>query len=271
VSARSRRSSDDDDAFDDHAFVAGERIGRPLPRGGRKVLLRGSLLLLVAGAAGWALMGGGTSPTEWVSRMAAAWRSIEPAASAFNRPAVSAMTAASGPSQSEQATQAAAFDRAPPGPLPPSRAFAPAPPEAKPEPPPPLTTAALPPPPAKADPPPEPLRPARADPSDPKQMRAAAIGLHPGVSPVLLARLTPTDYRNGAFAIRTALKDTPDGAVFAWPRQRTPELALFKVRFVAGAAPGCRRYVVTVVKDGWLTTAPAMEKCGAEGAAARRG
>jgi hypothetical protein len=37
---------------------------------------------------------------------------------------------------------------------------------------------------------------------------------------------------------------------------------LFQVRFVAGAAPGCRRYVVTVTKDGWLTTALPMEKCG---------
>jgi hypothetical protein len=32
---------------------------------------------------------------------------------------------------------------------------------------------------------------------------------------------------------------------------------------VQGAAPACRRYVVTITKDGWLTTALPMEKCGA--------
>ena len=92
-------------------------------------------------------------------------------------------------------------------------------------------------------------------------MRAAAVGLHPDLSSVLLARLSPTDYRNAGFAIETAMEETPDNAVFVWPRQRKPELALFRVRFVAGAAPGCRRYVVTVVKDGWPTTALPMEKC----------
>jgi hypothetical protein len=49
--------------------------------------------------------------------------------------------------------------------------------------------------------------------------------------------------------------------VYVWPRQRKPEHALFRVRFVQGAAPGCRRYVVTITKDGWLTTALPMEKC----------
>jgi len=55
---------------------------------------------------------------------------------------------------------------------------------------------------------------------------------------------------------------TPDTATFVWPRQRTPELALFQVHFVPGAAPHCRRYVVTVTKDRWSTTAAPMEKCG---------
>ena len=87
---------------------------------------------------------------------------------------------------------------------------------------------------------------------------------------MLLARLSPTDYRNAGIAIQTALADTSDSAVFVWPRQRKPELALFRVRFVAGAAPGCRRYVVTVVKDGWLTTALPMEKCKSEATATRR-
>jgi hypothetical protein len=81
---------------------------------------------------------------------------------------------------------------------------------------------------------------------------------------VLLARLSEADYRNAGIAIATAVSQTPDRGVLVWPRQRTPDQALFKVHFVAGAAPGCRRYVVSVTKDGWLTTAPPMEKCGAE-------
>src|SRR5262249_10658570 len=101
------------------------------------------------------------------------------------------------------------------------------------------------------------------------QVRALAVGLHPGLSHVLLARLSPTDYRNAGIAIRTALAETPDSGVYVWPRQRKPELALFRVHFVAGAAPGCRRYVVTVAKDGWLTTASPMEKCEAQANRAR--
>jgi hypothetical protein len=96
----------------------------------------------------------------------------------------------------------------------------------------------------------------------PDQMRASQVGLNPDLSPVVLAQLSPTDYRNAAIAIRTALAKTPDGEVFVWPRQRKPELALFRVRFVAGAAPGCRRYVVTITKHRWSTTALPMEKCG---------
>jgi hypothetical protein len=103
-----------------------------------------------------------------------------------------------------------------------------------------------------------------ADESDPFRKRASAVGLHPDLSRVLLGRLSPTDYRNAGFAIRTALAKTPDDGVFVWPRQRKPELALFRVRFVPGAATDCRRYVVTIVKDRWSTTALPMEKCGPE-------
>ena len=116
-----------------------------------------------------------------------------------------------------------------------------------------------------------PLPPATVDPADPYQKQAEAVGLHPELSRVLLARLSPTDYRNAGIAIRTALAETPDGSDFVWPRQRKPELALFKVRFVPGAPPGCRRYVVSVTKDGWLTTAPPMERCGAQPHGSQRG
>jgi hypothetical protein len=87
----------------------------------------------------------------------------------------------------------------------------------------------------------------------------------------LLARLSPTDYRNAGIAIQTALAETADSAVFVWPRQRKPAHALFRVHFVPGAAPDCRRYVVTVAKDGWSTTALPMEKCEAQPRRARRG
>ena len=101
------------------------------------------------------------------------------------------------------------------------------------------------------------------DPADPYQRRAASVGLHPGLSRVLLQRMSPVDYENADIAIRQALKK-PDNAVVIWPRQRTPELALFRVHFVLGAAPGCRRYVVTITKDGWTTTALPMENCGSQ-------
>ncbi len=106
------------------------------------------------------------------------------------------------------------------------------------------------------------MPPLVVDPNDPYQKRAEAVGLHPGLSRVLLERLSAADYRNAEYAINTAIAKTPDGTVFAWPRQRTPELALFKVHFVRGVTPDCRRYVVTVTKDGWLTTALPMERCG---------
>src|SRR5436853_484812 len=123
---------------------------------------------------------------------------------------------------------------------------------------------------ASDEPPAEPLPPPTVDPADPDQMRAVAVGLHPDLSRVLLTRLSPTDYRNARIAIQTAVAETPDSAVFVWPRQRTPELALFQVRFVPGAASSCRRYVVTITKDGWLTTAPPMEKCGPQPVPSRR-
>ena len=109
---------------------------------------------------------------------------------------------------------------------------------------------------------PAPLEPPSVDPADIYQVRALAAGLHPGLSRVLLARLSPDDYRNAGIAIQKAWPRHPTPASTWWPRQRKPELALFHVRFVPGAAADCRRYVVTVTKDGWLTTALPMEKCG---------
>lgn len=107
--------------------------------------------------------------------------------------------------------------------------------------------------------------PARSElpqPHDRYQVRAEAAGLHPGLSRAVLARFSPTDFRNARTAINTAVARTPDNGTFIWPRRREPGRALFKVHFVAGAPPDCRRYVVTVTMAGWTTTALPMEKCG---------
>lgn len=113
------------------------------------------------------------------------------------------------------------------------------------------------------------LPPSRPD-SDPLLQRAAAAGLHAGLSRVVLARLSTTDFENAAAAIRKAVAETPDDGKLVWPRQRTPRQAVFKIHFVAGAAADCRRYVVTITKDGWSTTALPMERCGTSGPSPHR-
>lgn len=93
--------------------------------------------------------------------------------------------------------------------------------------------------------------------------RAEAAGLHPELSHVILARLSTADYQNAATAISRAVSHTGDDDALLWPKQRKSGQAQFKVYFVEGAAaPDCRRYVVTIAKDGWAHTALPMEKCG---------
>jgi hypothetical protein len=104
--------------------------------------------------------------------------------------------------------------------------------------------------------------PSPPTPADPYRKRAEAAGLHPDLSHVLLSRLTATDYRNAAFAIDKAVKTVPDDGNFAWPRSGKSGVAVFNVHFVPGAGRDCRRYVVTVTKDRWTTTALPMERCG---------
>lgn len=112
-----------------------------------------------------------------------------------------------------------------------------------------------------------PLPEPEVDPADPHQKRAAAAGLHPRVSKVVLASLTEADYRNVKTAISKALAEIGDTGKFIWPRDPGTKQAVFQVHFVEGAAPSCRRYIVTIVKNGWTTTAPPMEKCGLKTAA----
>ena len=119
------------------------------------------------------------------------------------------------------------------------------------------------------------LPPPVVNPADPLETRAVSAGLHPGLSRALLAKLTADDFHNAHVAIQTALVETPDTQVFEFPKPRKAGQALFEVHFVPGAPADCRRYVVTVAKDRWLTTALPMEKCAARSnaysAATKRG
>lgn len=252
-------------------LLPGERNGPPPAPGPGKALLRGVIIVTVLGG-GWALLDEHSTLPRWllteIAAVSSSWERrmqerVEPTASMAIAPApsVGARTTAN------QAASEAPFPAAQP--LPPIPAAADVPARSVAASP---TMAVVSPPAAGADEPSAaPLPPPTVDPADPYQKRAEAVGLHPDLSRVLLARLSPTDYRNADIAIRTALAETPDGSDFVWPRQRKPELALFKVRFVPGAPPGCRRYVVSVTKDGWLTTAPPMERCGAQPHGSQRG
>ncbi|HEX2840477.1 hypothetical protein [Hyphomicrobium sp.] len=96
----------------------------------------------------------------------------------------------------------------------------------------------------------------------PKRAHAIAAGLSPDLPNVLLTRLSDSDLKNAAYAIKTALAKTPDDGTFSWPLTPTRQQALFEVRFVTGASEGCRRYIVSVTKDRWSSTSAALEKCG---------
>jgi hypothetical protein len=250
---RTSTSPDDDELF------PGERIGHPLASKSR-IIIRRMIFALLALGAGWLLFTQQAIWRPWLDAATSAVSSLSkdhqlPAPVASTLPPIGGGSEPPKP-MSFAAQEAAPENRPQPAPVSPPAArieAAVAAPDAEPS-----ETAS------------EPLPPPVIDPSDPYQKRALAAGLHPDLSRVLLARLSPTDYHNAGIAIKTALAETPDDGVYVWPRQRKPELALFKVHFVRGAAEGCRRYVVTVTKDGWLTTALPMEKCGA-GLIARAG
>lgn len=104
--------------------------------------------------------------------------------------------------------------------------------------------------------------PAKVTVDDPYEVKAKAAGLHPDLSRALLAELTDADYRNARIATETALARTPDDGVYRWPRKREAGLAVFEVRFVPGAPDTCRRYIVTIEKNRWLTTSLPVDKCG---------
>jgi hypothetical protein len=250
--------------FLEDELSAGERIGAPVKRRGRRLLRRILILLILFGAA-WAVLG---HPSTWPVERWASYLKTQAAAvyAAIERKVSESAVAARQP-VAEQPKPIALERSLPPASEPVPIATAP---PSVPETPKgsQIATGSLP---AAAETqPPPPLPPPSVDRSDPYQVKAEAVGLHPGLSRVLLKRLTETDYRNAGYAIKTALAETSEGSSFLWPRERKGGLALFKVHFVQGAGPECRRYVVTITKDGWATTAFPMEKCGAQYARIRR-
>jgi hypothetical protein len=232
-------SIDDDDA-QEASFYAGERICAP-PLKTRGATLLPACFLVLLGVGGWALF---NNPQLWQRWL----------------PAVTSASAIMDYRAPPKATEQPAPPIAPAPPPEPAAANTAALPE-------PLITASIETAPADKAPSVAPLTPPKADLTDPYQRRAAAVGLHPDISGALLTRLSPADFRNAGAAIDNAVAQTPDAGTFVWPRQRRPEQALFQVHFVPGAAPDCRRYVVTVTKDRWSTTALPMERCGAKLAA----
>jgi hypothetical protein len=251
-------ASDFDQEFFDEDFTfgelsSGERICPPPSGGDGRSVLRALVVIAVAIGGGWAFL---HHQPDWAGWLQERFAAMSPAVA---RQVAQTTTPAPTP------PAAAPVDAAvpPPAPLEPPAAsvIADAPGAAKDAEP--VTTGSIAP--ADEQPSSAPLPPPNLEHADRYQKKAAAVGLHPDISRSLLARLSTADYRNAEIAIQTAVAKTADDAVFVWPRQRKPELALFRVRFVPGAAPECRRYVVTVTKDGWSTTAPPMERCGSAG------
>lgn len=239
---------DDIDSSDDYVtgeLLAGERIGEPLPRTGRRRLLRRSAAVALAAGGGWAYWTDQVSVPPWLTA------AVSGAISAAMKPAPPVMdqkaSQVPAPSVPDIVKPLPTVEvAATPGTDPAAAPTAPAAADAA----------------EKAAAAPEALPPPKADKADPSAKRAEAVGLHPDLSRVLLEKMTADDYKNAGTAIKTALAETPDSGVYSWPKEREGDAALFEVRFVAGAATGCRRYVVEVTKTGWLTTALPVEKCG---------
>lgn len=245
---------DPDDAFMDveepQAFYAGEPISVPLPKRSNPVR-KLYLFLFVSLGAGACLVHFGAPLLQWAS-------AIEQAIS--SKINVGQPTAPLEPVPAKDMTAAEYSD-----PLP---QLSPPPPATNPQPLPEVViteapgTAGFPSSETKSDTARTDVASAQTAPADPYRKRAEAAGLHPDLSHVLLSRLTATDYRNAAFAIDKAVKTVPDDGEFVWPRSRKRGGAVFNVHFVPGAGHDCRRYVVTVTKDRWTTTALPMERCG---------
>src|SRR5439155_25333409 len=177
--------------------------GPPLAGGGRRAMRFGIIVLIVLGG-GWTLLGDQVTWPRWLlAEIAAVSASMDRRIG--REPAASEAATASRPVKAESTTKPA-LDAPPPTLQPPAltetaaASDTPTRPAA-----PPLTTATLPPAATGLDEPVQPLPPTIADPADPCQMRAVAVGLHPDLSRFLLALLSPSDFRNAGIAIPTAM------------------------------------------------------------------
>jgi hypothetical protein len=235
----------------------GERIGPPLPSR-YKAILRRTLLCIALIAGVWAVATDEGGPDSWVTQAkslaATAIANVQQFAARPTQdaaPAASDMAGASAelgtPGQSAQQSSATE--------LPPMLTQTPIDDAGKD---------------ADASPPTEAMGTAyseKAEPAEdaqdksPARKRAVAAGLGPDLPNVLLTRLSKADLENAAYAIKTAIAKIPDDASFAWPPATSRKQAYFEVRFVQGAAQGCRRYIVKVTKDRWSSTSAALEKC----------
>jgi hypothetical protein len=243
-------------AFDE--FEAGEPIYPPRERGSS--MLSAALVLLVLFGGGWAFT---QAPADWLERLGAQVATLSALVHGSLSPSSAPPAIAPDPTRLATPTPVAAA--APMPPVVEEKPMAQNEPATPPDAVAVETGTVQPAETAEAAPEkPQPLPPLRIDPGDPYQKKAVAVGLHPDLSRVVLKQLTAADYRNAAQAIDAAVAKTADDDNFVWPRQRKPEQALFRVHFVPGAAPQCRRYVVTIVKNGWSTTALPMERCGAQ-------
>ena len=261
--ARSKSlASDYDQEFFDEEFTlgelsSGERICPPPSGGDGTSVLRALIVIAVAIGGGWAFLHHQPDWAGWLQERLAAMS-----------PTIARQVAQTTP-PADITPAAAPVDVVVPPPAPlepaPTSEIADAPgaaTEAAP-----VTTGSIAP--ADGQPSNAPLPPPNLDHADRYQKKAAAVGLHPDISRSLLARLSTADYRNAQIAIQPRWPRPPTTPSLFGRVNASPDLALFRVRFVPGAAPECRRYVVTVTKDGWTTTAPPMEKCGIEPAAKR--
>ncbi len=236
-----------------------ERVGAPLVRRRKRWWLRGVVVLSLAGGA-WAFAQDPTGTWELAShRFASAIATGEALLGDWRTPprpaGASAPPLALAPLQLIEAERLAAAGNAASaqtdGPV--IGGVAPAEPVAK----------------ARVDEPAEAVDVERPEPlpplpplTDPLQKRAEAVGLHPELSRALLQSLTPSDFKTAGIGIKKAIAETPDDGVLVWPPKPQSGMARFRIHFVPGISAVCRRYVVGVGKNGWLTTALPMERCG---------